>query len=179
MNVWDQLLEGSQGQAANTQLVSFVARHYYKVPNRAKTNFLDIGPGRHAVNQIYFEARGFNVISVDPSQRALKNMQADICEVEFETNYFDFIYDVNTMCHIEKPPMESICRWLKPAGRFFSIAPTDDTWRGVGEGKSFTRYATLETIENMHDCFTGLRCSRLSYPHGDNQINSWVIEAMK
>ena len=176
MNIWDKLLEGSQGLAPNTVLVAFVMRHY--LPKR-HVAFLDIGPGRHAANQVHLEARGFNVFSVDPSLRALKNMQADIREVEFETGQFDLIYDVNTLCHVENPPMESICRWLKIGGRFFSIAPTEDTWRGVGEGKEFTRFANLEGIERLHDCFTGLRVSRQSYPHGDHQINSWIIEAVK
>ncbi len=180
MNTWDRLLEGSQGQSPNTMLIAFVARTYYRSSRpRHSTRFLDIGPGRHAANQVFLEAKGFDVISVDPSSRALKNLQADIREVDFPTEHFDLVYDINTLCHVERPPMEAICRWLKTGGRYFSIAPTEDTWRGVGEGKDYTRYATLEQIETLHECFTGLRCSRQSYPSGDHQINSWIVEAIK
>ena len=173
---WDELNSGNQGKTPDTDLVRFVARKY---GIHLGLRFLDIGPGRHGANQHYLELLGYDVISVDPSSRAKKNIHADIREVDFPTGHFDFVYDINTLCHVEKPPMESICRWLKLGGRFYSIAPTDDTWHGVGAGKDYTRFANLEAIERLHDCFTGLRVSRQSYPSGDHQVNSWIVEATK
>jgi SAM-dependent methyltransferase len=172
--IWDNLLSGQQAQAPSERLVEFVSRHY-----RPPANFLDIGPGKHAPNQHFLEARGFDVVSVDISARALKNIHGDITTIEFPEHSFDLIYDINTLCHVESPPLAKIRSWLKPSGRFFSVAPAAGTWRGVGDGKDFTRYATREQIEQLYDCFIGLRVGPASYSRQEGQIYSWVVEAMR
>lgn len=177
---WDDLLEGSQGQVPEHLLIAFVNKRFGRVHPRESLRFLDIGPGRHAPNQNFLETKDYNVLSVDVAARAKKNLFADIGDVEFPAGHFDLIYDINTLCHVENPPMEKIVSWLKLGGHFFSIAPASDTWRGVGEGKEFTRYATEEEAEAMLDGhFSGWYLRPREYPSGDNQIRSWVMWGKK
>jgi len=177
--IWDAVNVNRQAEYPETHFVQFVARNFYSAPDRSKVHFLDIGSGRHARNTRFLSDKGFTVTAVDPSQYALANIHASVNELAFAWDTFDCVLDCNTLCHVEHPPMEKIRNWLKPGGKFFSVAPADDTPRGHLQGKGFVRCATQEEIEKLYECFTGLRFGRACYPDGDTSITSWVIEATK
>ena len=66
-------------------------------------------------------------------------LQADITNFPLQENFYDCIIDHNSLCHVEKPPYFTIFDALKPKGKFFSVMPADDTWKGTLEGKGFCR----------------------------------------
>jgi SAM-dependent methyltransferase len=177
--IWDTELLKRQSRYPSEHLIRFVARNYFGAPDRSKVRFLDIGSGRHANNTRFLEDNGFDVTAIDSSQHALAHIHAAIHDLAFVWDSFDCVVDHNTLCHVEHPPMEEIKNWLKPGGKFFSVAPADDTPRGHLQGKGFVRCATQEEIEKLYECFTGLRFGRACYPDGDTSITSWIVEAVK
>ncbi len=177
--MWNEIITTSrQATEPETIFVRFVDRNYTPSPN---VHFLDIGCGRNANHTVWLiHKRGFNVTALDSAPGALAHIHQDICLVDsFAPNSFDCVLDINTLCHVENPPIEKIKTWLKPGGKFFSIAPTNETARKHLEGKGFCRCASSEQILKLYDCFERIEIGLASYPTRDGQIYSWIIEATK
>ena len=177
---WNGVITASpQGTEPDLNLVRFVDRNY--VP-ASTVHFLDIGSGRNASNTVWLiHKRGFrNVTAVDSAvEAALAHVHADICSMDFVPDSFDCVFDINTLCHVEHPPIEKIKSWLKPGGKFFSIAPTSATARGHLDGKGFCRCATQDEIYCLYSWFDSPKVKTTSYPTDGGQIYSWVIECTK
>ena len=173
---WDEnnLLQGSQNKAPCEPLVKFASRLF-----RGPARMLDIGPGLIGANQYFFEMQGHTVVSVDIAKDAKKNIHADICDCDFPTGSFDLIYDINTLCHVERPPVEKIYQWLKLGGYFYSICPTNDTSKDVAKGKEFTRLASLEEISDLYSCFNHLDHDERVEPRGNEKLKSWILTGFK
>ena len=179
MKHWSHILKTQrQAKYPTENFVRFVARNYYDVSARDTIKFLDLGCGAGA-NTLYLRNEGFNVIAVDNAECSLANLHADILDLNFETERFDCILDNNTLCHIEDFPFEKIKWWLKDNGKFFSVCPTSETWRGTLEGKGYCRCATKREIEQLYSEFSKLEIGRACYPDRGHEISSWVIEALR
>lgn len=176
--VWDKANLGSQARYPSLEFVRFVARRYFG-SSRSGVRFLDIGSGRHAPNTRFLEDHGFTVTAIDSSAIALAHIRADVRDVDIPEESFDCVLDHNTLCHIENPPMGKIRQWLKPGGMFFSVLPANDTWRGHLEGKGFVRCASYDDVLSLYGCFSDIRVRKSSYPDGDRDITSWIVEARK
>jgi len=177
--IWDGIITSTrQATEPETIFVRFVDRNY---PIGSKVHFLDIGSGRNANHTVWLiHKRGFNVTAIDSAPSALAHIHQDICSVDsFAPDSFDCCIDINTLCHVEDPPIEKIKTWLKPGGKFFSMAPTNETVRGHLEGKGYCRCATSEQILKLYEPFDHLEIGLSSYPTKAGQIYSWVIEATK
>src|SRR5512135_564240 len=147
---WNHLIASTrQGKYPNELLVRFVARNFYSAPDRSLVRFLDLGCGVGA-NSWYLAHEGFSVVALDSSDIALASLKHRfererffLDRVTFERGnikgwlypeyHFDCVIDCNTLCHIEEPPFHAIRDSLKKDGRFFCIAPADDTWKGTLE----------------------------------------------
>src|SRR5512139_410582 len=118
-------------------LMRFIARNYggewkdgEPPPHRNKIKILDIGSGKHAPNTHALTLMGYDVTAIDFSPNALCHERADICAFGlFGAETFDVVLDINTLCHVEHPPIKEIHGWLKVGGKFYSIAPTTATWK--------------------------------------------------
>ena len=164
-------------------LMRFIGRTYGNAPDRSKVRFLDIGSGKHAPNTHALTLMGYDVIAIDFAPGALAHERADIrASGLFNPETFDCVLDINTLCHVENPPIKAIRDWLKPGGKFYSIAPHVNTSRGHLEGKGYCRCADHDSIKH------------LMVPFGDKWVNgyqdyrdpgrgeiicSWIIEATK
>ena len=191
---WDGWMATRQAKYPNENFVRFVAKNYYDVPDRSKVRFLDLGCGAGA-NTWYLAHEGFRVTAVDRSESALASLrhrfqeerfphqvvflERDINHLDVAPACFDCVLDHNTLCHIEKPPFDAIHDALKDGGRFFSVAPALDTWRGTLEGKGFCRVASEHEVREMLKMFSDVKIRHSSYPAGDHDITSWIIEATK
>ena len=194
---WDRLISSTrQGKYPNELFVRFVARNYYGVDDRSRVRFLDIGPGVGA-NSWFLAHEGFQVMALDISPSALASLKFRFererffrDQVQFEQanaetwiypeNHFDCILDCNTLCHVKNPPMFAIRDALKKGGKFFSIAPTNDTWKErVMEGKDFCRFNDKFEMLNLLKPFSCAEIRRAEYPDREAQMRSWVIEAGK
>ena len=150
----------------------FVARRFpYPV------TMLDIGSGEGA-NARELRFRGHRVVTVDKDPTVECNHPCDIGDFKPE-NSFDFIYDVNTLCHVEDPPFEKIKSWLKPRGIFYSVCPSDFTFKGVAKGKEFTRFLTEFEARELYGTYFKVTIGDTHYqlPH-DELYQSWIIEAL-
>lgn len=180
---WNHILTSSrQSDEPDTNVVRFIARNYYAVSDRTQVTFLDIGSGRHAPITTYLIRKGFtSVTAVDFAPGALAHIHHDICSLDsLAADSFDCVLDNNTLCHVENPPVEKIKTWLKPGGKFFSIAPTSETSRGHLQGKGFVRCATSEQILNLYAPFgDNIKIGLASYPTDGGQIYSWIAECQK
>ncbi len=176
--------------------VRFVADNYYKVVDRSRIKFLDLGCGGGA-NSWYLAHEGFHVTALDQSKAALESLkmrfeeerfyrdrivfvQEDICKLSHSAgNLFDCVLDHNTLCHIERPPMNTIHEMLKKNGKLFMVAPSPDTWKETLWGKGYCRVATEKKLCDMLKMFSDVNIGKASYPHRGHDIKSWVVEASK
>ena len=131
-------------------LMRFIGRTYGNAPDRSKVRFLDIGSGKHAPNTHALTLMGYDVIAIDFAPGALAHERADIrASMLFEPETFDCVLDINTLCHVPDPPIAEIHKWLKPGGKFYSIAPHINTSRGHLEGKGYCRCAAWHGIQQL------------------------------
>jgi len=135
---WDDIYKQREwGKYPPEELIRFIARRYYKEPDRKSVKILEVGCGPGA-NIWYLAREGFSVYGIDGSKTAInqanlrlkkENLDAkltvgDIIKLPYENNFFDCVIDIeciyaNTFADSIKI-IEEICRVLKPGGNFFS-----------------------------------------------------------
>jgi len=137
-NGWDNLFNRVEwGKYPGEELIRFIARKFYSVPDRQSVRLLEVGCGTGA--NIWFLAReGFRVDGLDGSQVALnlaasrlakEGLNADLsigdatC-LPYEDNVFDAVIDVeciyaNSLADSRKI-IDECHRVLKPGGWFYS-----------------------------------------------------------
>lgn len=192
-------------QYPDNMLIRFVARNYYKVPNRKDIKFLDVGCGVGA-STWYLSREGFSVVAIDRSPVAMErlrvrlkseNLEAfmgcgDISKLDFKPDFFDAIIDISSLCYVPIDDlvgvMKSLHKVLKPGGKFFSMTPTDTcaeppfnhTIEGVNLNARFQNY--LDVRRNFND-FSEVIINTCGYDVGSGEswqrVNLWVIEATK
>src|SRR5512139_1159408 len=163
-------------------LMRFISRNYGDVPHRNKIKILDIGSGKHAPNTHALTLMGYDVTAIDISPNALCHERADIrASGLFGAETFDVVLDINTLCHVEHPPIKEIYNWLKVGGKFYCIAPAWDTSQGHLEGKGFVRLATWMDIAQLMAPFgNNWDYGDLKYQDpGHKLIASWIVEGTK
>ncbi len=182
----------------NEHFVRFVARNFYGVSDRVRVRFLDIGSGGGA-NSWFLAQEGFSVTALDKSQKAIDAMVErlnregerkpwalhritpicyDIAQAPLGEGVFDCIADINTLCHVENPPMHLIADALKKGGKFFCVAPQEGTWEArVGEGKPYTRYADRYDMRELLKPFPFIDFNWAGYSEGGHNMMSWLVEA--
>jgi 2-polyprenyl-3-methyl-5-hydroxy-6-metoxy-1,4-benzoquinol methylase len=199
---WDEVYS-KKAMAAypDNMLVRFVAKHYYKAPNRKEVKFLDVGCGVGA-STWYLAREGFSVAAIDGSLQAINRLKqrlaadkldvllacGDITELEFKENYFDCIVDVSALCYIPedeiKKVMTNLHKVLKPGGRLFSICPTNfcarkpynHTIDGVELKCSFLEHEEMMRRYSNFKIYT----KTCKYEVDEEQnIDLWVVEAVK
>jgi SAM-dependent methyltransferase len=155
-------------------VIRFVRRFF------PKPRVLDIGSGSGNHSRL-FRKEGWHVTSVDrdhDNKYSHVHYRADIRECDFTTSSFDLVLDHNTLCHVEDAPYSKIHRWTKNV--FKCVHPTDETWPGVGVGKSYTRFASEHDLRESLKPFRDVKVWRSSYPDfKDHEISSWVAWGWK
>jgi len=197
---WDKFYSRKEvAKYPDNMLVRFVAKYYYDVPNRKDVKFLDVGCG--AGSSVWYLAReGFSVAGIDGSKVAMERLRirleedkleaflgcGDITQLDFKENYFDCIIDISSLCYIPddkiKDMMSKLHKVLKPGGRFFSIAPTEDCSKDVFNENGIARFDHYEEIENKFKDFKDVSINSWCYELNRGQwhrIDLWVVEAEK
>lgn len=135
---WDELFSRVEwGRYPGEELIRFIARTFYKAPDRKAVRILEVGCGTGA--NLWFLAReGFSAYGLDGSQIAIKRAEVmlnqerlsaelrlgDAMNLPFEDSYFDAVLDVeclyaNSMKDTEVI-LNEIHRVLKPGGWIYS-----------------------------------------------------------
>ncbi len=150
--IWEQVFRDNEwGKYPSEHVIRFVAREFYRVPDRKKVRLLDVGSGPGACT--WFMAReGFRVSAIDGSPTAIGRLQerlasegldaeakvGDIVSLPWDDGTFDGVVDnaaiyCNRFAQAKKIVGE-VHRVLKPGGSFCSASFTDRMW-GYGKGE--------------------------------------------
>ena len=135
---WDKIFSSNEwGKYPGEELIRFIARNYYSVPDRNRINILEVGCGTGA-NLWYLAREGFNVFGIDGSQIAVKEAlaylkdngltakieQGDAMKLPYPDGFFDSVIDVECIyansLKDTKVILSEIYRVLKPSGTIFS-----------------------------------------------------------
>lgn len=107
--IWETIFKKSEwGKYPGEDLIRFIARNYYGVPDRGALKILEVGCGPGA-NLWYIAREGFQVYGIDGSETAIKRAisrldtecphwsgslrKGDIKNLEFNANFFDAVID--------------------------------------------------------------------------------------
>ncbi len=140
MDVWEKKYQengfSSQRRYPNEALIRFLAANYFSLKERGETKVLELGCGSGA-NLWMVSQEGFDAYGIDASPTALKLCQemldyrqvkakislADMTKLGFENEFFDVIFDIVSMQHLDLKghfrAYQEIFRCLKKEGRFF------------------------------------------------------------
>lgn len=148
---WDEVFGRQEwGKYPSEHVIRFVARNWYKAPDRKKIRLLDLGcgPGAHTWSMA---REGFSVACIEGSARAIAQLRerlkgeglqvesvaGDYLALPWGDEVFDGVLDSVSLCHNRfedsKTAVHEVHRVLKPGGLFFSSSFTDRCW-GFGTG---------------------------------------------
>lgn len=136
---WEEIFRSKEwGKYPSEDVVRFIARNYYKVPQRNDIKILDLGCGTGA-NAWFLAREGFDVYAIDGSKTAIKSAQerfqnenlkakfkmGDFIKLDYPNGFFDCVIDIVALQH-NKPEcikiiLDEAYRILKPRGKIFSI----------------------------------------------------------
>jgi ubiquinone/menaquinone biosynthesis C-methylase UbiE len=150
--VWEKIYRSRKwGRYPPEELVRFVARHYYDVPERSKIRFLELGCGPGSGPSWFIAREGFALAGIDGSAAAIEQAKerflaeglraqfvvGQLDSLPWPDGSFDCAVDVGSLqCNTEaetRAILREVNRVLKPGGRHFSIASRAGTW-GDGAG---------------------------------------------
>jgi SAM-dependent methyltransferase len=145
---WDAYWEehyrkGDEVRYPPEHLVRFVARNFYRVPERKALRMLDLGTGSGGACAWYMAREGFTVSAIEASPTAVGKARArfaaeglevdvrqgDVASLPWPDETFDFVNDSGCLCCNPsagfKRIVGEVVRVLKPGGAFLSATLTD------------------------------------------------------
>lgn len=146
--IWEQVfIENEWGKYPSEQVIRFVARNFYQVPDRKRIRLLEVGCGPGA-NLVYMAHEGFTVYGIEGSATATAKaqkrldqecpgwnggvFQGDIRELPFEDGFFDAIIDNEAIyCNSyedSKKIYDELARVCKKGGKLYSRAAAAGCW---------------------------------------------------
>ena len=158
-------------------LIRFMAKHFYNVPDRKRIKILDLGSGVGR-NTIYLAKEDYSAfgveatasgIEVSKKRREIEGINAifkkgNLTKIPFSEEYFDAVVDIQAIqhntCEEIKKILQEIKRVLKPNGMFFAkIVSTQD--HSFKKGKVIEEH-TLDDIREGTFVGGGLHISLTS-----------------
>ena len=165
----------SQRKYPNEELSRFMGRNFFSVPTAKRTNIkiLEIGCGSGA-NLWMIAKEGFQAYGIDLSQEGINLAEKmlhsynvsgrlsaqDMCDLNFDDNYFDAIVDVfssNCMNSVQgEVVLEGVYKKLKKGGVFFTYFPckNSDAFKNHEPSKLIDNN-TLDSIMRSDSPFSG------------------------
>jgi SAM-dependent methyltransferase len=151
---WEEIFRSQAwGKYPGEELIRFVARNFYRSPERSSVRILEVGCGPGA--NLWFCAReGFTVHGIDGSAHAVtlavqrldqecpgwrgRISTGDFSRIDYVDSHFDAVIDSESICHNDfdssRATYREIARVLKPGGKLFvRTFATGTTGDGTGE----------------------------------------------
>lgn len=151
--VWEEIFRSrAWGRYPQEDVVRFVARAFYNVPDRSTVRILEIGCGPGSGASWFVAREGFRVAGIDASATAIEKsrsrfaaegltgefVQGDVAALPWPDGTFDAVLDVVCLaCNTEaetRTILREVHRVLVPGGRHFSLTPKAGCW-GDGTGR--------------------------------------------
>ena len=195
---WEQIHQRQDwGKYPPEELVRFVARNYYKVKDRSKVSFLDLGCGLGAASW-YLAREGFDVWGIDGSKTSIdkvivrfrkENLQGffennDYLKTSYSNNIFDCVIDVCSIQHNSPKDQQliinNIYKWLKPGGKVFSMMFESERKPAKDPAKDTCIYCnTYEGVKQLYKKFKNVKIGWLFREEDDNFEGLFIITAEK
>ena len=175
--VWEQIFRArAWGRYPQEDVIRFVARGFYAVPDRSKVRLLEVGCGPGSGTSWFCAREGFAYSGIDGSTTAIEKsrdrfreeglegefVQGDVSSLPWPDATFDAVLDVVCLaCNTEAEAaviVREIHRVLKPGGRHLSLMPSAGCW-GDGTGPRLDATTVSEVTEGP---FAGLGKTRFA-----------------
>lgn len=199
--VWETIYRTQEwGKYPPEELIRFIARNYYTVPQRAAVKILDLGCGTGAATW-YLAREGFSAYGIDASSTAIKRAMArftneklegnfqvgDFNHLSFKDNFFDCVIDVCSIQHNSIENAHTIIteaiRVLKPGGKIFSMLINVQSRfardSSPFDGKGFVHCYTKEEVFALFATFKNLVIDTSTYTDLGNVVSHFVVKAEK
>lgn len=139
------------GKYPQEELVRFVARRFYGVPDRSRVRILELGCGPGSGASWFVAREGFALSGIDASRTAIEKsrrrfaedglpgefVQGDIATLPWPDDTFDAVLDSLCLACLTEAEaadvLAQVYRVLKPGGAHFSLLPKAGCW-GDGSG---------------------------------------------
>jgi ubiquinone/menaquinone biosynthesis C-methylase UbiE len=163
--VWETVFSNQEwGKYPSEDLIRFVARNFYKAPNRKEVKILEVGCGPGA-NLWYMAREGFTVYGIDGSKTAIQRANdrlnkecpgwngtlvvGDITQLPFQDGFFDAVIDLEAIsCNsyeAAKQIYSEMARVTKPKGKMFSRTFATGSWGDqTGENVGYNAWIVSE-----------------------------------
>lgn len=186
--VWEQIHKDRPwGQYPKEDVVRWVARNYYNVPERWKVKFLDLGCGSGA-HTWYLRREGFSCIGMDGSKSAIQRLGSggivgDVVNLPFDNSSLDCVIDVACICHNgwtdAKKIVREAARVLKPDGKIFSVMPTSRCARQPYLDKGDVIFPTDVQAKVLFMPEFDVRINWTGFSEGSYTVHHWLISGIK
>lgn len=196
--VWDEVFrKQAWGKYPPEELVRFVARSFYKAPDRKAVRLLEVGCGTGA-NLWYAAREGFSVTGVDGSAVALEEarrrfaaeglagefLACDAAALPFPDASFDGAFEVACLYSNPEPDalrmVAEVRRVLKPGGLFFSKTFMAGT-TGLPPDRGVVRLAAESDLPRLYPGFASLEKDSVTRTDGGGRsvVKEWLLTCRK
>lgn len=162
--VWEKIFRerATWGYYPPEELIRFIAKNYYSVPNREDIKILEVGCGPGGGPSWYIAREEFSYYGIDGSQTAIEKaksrflkeglkgefVKSDLNNLPWPDNTFDCIIDIACLqCNCEADTeilVKEIYRVLKHKGNHFSLTSKSGCWGdGLGTQIDDTSYKNV------------------------------------
>jgi SAM-dependent methyltransferase len=161
-SIWEEVFRSQPwGKYPSEDVIRFVARHFYKVPDRGSVKILEVGCGTGA-NLWYIANEGFAAYGIDGSASAIATCrqrmdaevlgwkgvltEGDVCSLPYSDDFFDAVIDNEciyaNLYDDARRIYQEAHRVLKPGGKLYSKTFASGTV-GDGTGSKIGHHAWL------------------------------------
>jgi len=199
--IWEKVHKSQDwGEYPPEELIRFIARNFYKVPDRGEVKILDIGCGTGA-GAWYIAREGFSTWGIDGSKTAIERAKerfrkdnlegifeiGDFVKLNYPDGFFDCVVDICSIQHNRKESIKRILkeirRILKPEGKIFTMLINKKTklvdQTNPFEGKGFTYFFDKKKILDLFSGFQDLRVEKSEITDQGNLISHFIVMGQK
>lgn len=189
--VWERVFASRDwGRYPQEEVVRFIARSFYAVPDRSQVRVLELGCGPGSGASWFAAREGFSLAGIDGSATAIEKARArfaaeglqgefvegDVTQLPWPDGRFDVVLDVGCLtCNTEAETaviLAEVFRVLKPGGRHFSLTPKAGCW-GDGTGRALDATTWFDVGEGP---FTALGKTRFATEDSLRQLYARFVD---